>query len=99
MRRELPIDIAEIARTASAANRLKAKPGTPRPRQPNELMLAKQRAQEQNPNYTWKQLLNHLKDRAGVVTEWDDTFVWWEKKNGAEAKTKTSTFQKWKSPR
>lgn len=93
IRRDLPINIAAIVRTASAANTLKAI--EPRPRPPNRLRVGKFRALELHPNYGWKQLLTHLQGLK-IVIDWDPTTIHWLNENDDEKTTSIKTFLNWK---
>ena len=92
-RQFMPIEIAAIARTVNAANKIKAKGSR---RRGNELMDAKLEAMSREPGLTWKELLLTLEGDE-IVTQWNDVNVVWRDVDGNVHTTATGTFQNWKN--
>lgn len=92
LHRDIPIEIAAIARTVSAANKLTAQ--RLRGKRSNFLRTEKERVLHRDQELTWKQVLRQL-EGDGVVHSWDDRSIAWVDQMGTCKTTMTVTFKNW----
>lgn len=92
LHRDIPIEIAAIARSVSLANSKSAK--KKRGQRPNFLRDEKLRVQKSDPDLYWHEILDQLQGD-GVVISHDDSVIKWKDEDGKTKTVKVSTFQKY----
>ena len=92
LHRDIPIEIASIARSISLANSKSAK--QPRGTRSNFLKDEKRRVLKSDPEFYWHEILDQLQGDS-VVISYDQSNIRWLNEDGETKITKVSTFQKY----